>query len=110
MEKLLTLIRTSPGRLVLGDPEYVKQFLRNLSGEARIKAVAAFVENSYSLGSGRFAGAPGRMIENNQNAIASVLPAFQGDADMQDICAALAASETPRYEFGSHFGLHGPAD
>lgn len=110
VEKILTLIQTSPGRLVLGDPEFVKQFLRNLSGEARIKAVAAFVENAYSLGSGGFAGPPGRMIENNQNAIASVLPTFQREADMQDICAALAVSETPRYEFGSHFGLQGPAD
>jgi hypothetical protein len=110
MEKLLTLIRTSPGRLVLGDPEFVKQFLRNLSGEARIKAVAAFVENAYSLGSGGFAGDPGRRIEKNQNAIAGVLPAFQREADMQDICAALAESETPHYEFGSHFGLQGPAD
>jgi hypothetical protein len=110
LEKILALIRTSPGRLVLGNPAFVKQFLRNLTGEARVQAVAAFVENSYSLGSGGFSGDPSRLIENNRNAIAGVLPSFQQDADMQDLSEALAASETPHYDFGSPFGLQLPTD
>jgi hypothetical protein len=110
LEKILALIRTSPGRLVLGNPAFVKQFLRNLSGEARVQAVAAFVENSYSLGSGGFAGDPSRVTENNRNAIAGVLPTFQQDADMQDLSEALAASESPHYDFGSPFGLQLPTD
>jgi hypothetical protein len=72
--------------------------------------VAAFVENSYSLGSGGFAGDPSRVIENNRNAIAGVLPTFQQDANMQDLSEALAASETPHYDFGSSFGLQLPRD
>jgi hypothetical protein len=110
LEKILTLVRTSPGRLVLGNPEFVKKFLRNLSGEARAQAVAAFVENAYSLGSGGFAGDPRRQIENNRVAIAAVLPTFRHDADMQDISDALIAGETPHYDFASPFGLQLPTD
>ena len=111
LEKLLSLIRTSPGRLVLGNPAFVKQFLRNLSGEARSQAVAAFVDNSYSLGSGAFAGGdPNQIMHNNWIAIAGVLSMFQQDDDMQDISEALAASEAPHYDFGSSFGLQSPTD
>jgi len=104
----LILIRTSPGRLVLGNPEFVKQFLRDLAGEARAHAVTAFVENAHSLGSGGFAGDPNQTIQHNRNAIAGALSVFERETDMQDLCAALATNETPQYGFGSHFGLQGP--
>jgi hypothetical protein len=108
LEKILILIRTSPGRLVLGNPEFVKQFLRDLAGEARAHAVTAFVENAHSLGSGGFAGDPNQTIQHNRNAIAGALSVFERETDMQDLCAALATNETPQYGFGSHFGLQGP--
>lgn len=107
-EKILTLIRASAGRLVLGNTEFVKQFLRQLSGAVRAEAIAAFVENAYSLGSGGFAGDPNQRIEQNRRAIETVLPALQSDGDMDDLIAALNSSETPRYDFGGHFGLQLP--
>jgi hypothetical protein len=110
VDKILTLIQTSPGRLVLGNPEFVKDFLRNLNGEARHEAIDAFVGNAYSLGTGGGAGDPNQMIENNNRAIANVLPAFRNESDMQDLCAALSSVETPKYDFGRQFGLQLPTD
>ena len=105
ISKIIDLVRTSPGRLVLGNPGYVKGFLHNLLGERKTEAVAAFVENAYSLGSWGASGDPNRLIENNHKAIASVLPQFQEDPDVRELYTALASAEPPKYDFGDHFGL-----
>ncbi|MGB8028031.1 MAG: HNH endonuclease signature motif containing protein [Terracidiphilus sp.] len=105
VSKIIDLIRTSPGRLVLGNDGFVKRFLRNLSGEMKSAAVAAFVDNAYSLGNWGGAGDPNQMIENNYKQIASALPKFQDDPDVRELYIALASAEPPKYPFGSHFGL-----
>ncbi len=107
ISRIVTLIQTSPGRLVLGNPGFVKAFLRSLPGEKKAEAVAAFVENAHSLGSSGFAGDPNQAMANNHSAIASVLSQFQDDKDAKELYVALASAEAPRYDFGSAFGLQG---
>ena len=105
IQKIIDLIRTSPGRLVLGNDGFVKSFLRNLSGEMKTAAVQAFVANAYSLGNWGGAGNPNQMLENNHNQIVSVLPKYRDDPDSQELYTALASAEPPKYPFESHFGL-----
>jgi len=110
LEMILSLVRSSPGRLLLGNIEFVKGFLRQLSGEARAQAITAFVENVYSLGAGGFAGGPDQRIQQNRTAVESLLPGLQDDGDMDDLIAALSSTETPRDDFGGHFGLQLPTE
>jgi hypothetical protein len=107
ISRVITLIQTSPGRLVLGNPGFVKAFLRNLSGAKKAEAVVAFVENAYSLGSAGFAAGPNQIMEQNRDPIASVLNQFQDDEDSRILYEALSSTEPPKYTFGSPFGLQG---
>jgi hypothetical protein len=105
ISKIVDLIRTSPGRLVLGNVGFVKNFLRDLSGELKSAAVAVFVSNAYSLGRMGGAGNPNDKIEDNHKQIVSVLPKYEDDLGVRELYEALASAKSPRYAFDSNFGL-----